>query len=205
MASPSELTHTGQKFYGAMAPLVEDDADYGYATSILCGALAAMFDQVADLSRDTDESPGWGVITDPERTPFIQWLAQFPGVVIPGGVDEATAREWLRSTDGRNRGTPAAIEGAAKSFLTGSKTVLMIERFGGSAYALQVTTLESETPDPARVEAAIRAQKPAGIVLTYSTISGGDYKTLRDTHTNYADVKATFADYADLRSEPERT
>ncbi len=204
MPSP-ELTHTGQKLYDALAPLAENDADQGYALAIFCGGLAAMFDQVADLSRDEDDTPGWGGIVDPDQTEFIGWLSQFIGVVIPGGVDEATARAWLRNTDGRNRGTPAAIEGAAKVFLTGGKTVYLIERFGGSAYALQVTTWEGETPDPARVEAAVRAQKPAGLVLTYSVIDGGDFDTLRATHTDFADVKTEFSDFNDLRAEPART
>jgi hypothetical protein len=205
VASVAELTHTGQKFYRALAQLVEDDPDGVEPLVILAGALAVMFDQVADLSRDTDDTPGWGIIMDPELTPFIEWLAQFPGVVIPGGLDDPTAREWLSSTDGRNRGTPAAIEGAAKTFLVAAKTVFVIERFGGSAYRLQVTTLASQTPDPARVEAMVKAQKPAGIVLTYSAIKGGDYQSLRDTHVDYADVKATFKNYTELRSEPERT
>lgn len=203
MPSP-ELTHTGQRLYDALAPLAEEDGDNGYALAIFCGALAAMFDQVADLSRDTDDSPGWGSLVDPDRTEFIEWLAQFVGVVIPGGVDDATARSWLRNTDGRNRGTPAAIEGAAKAFLVGDKTVYLIERFG-SAYKLQVTTWENDTPDPARVEAAVRAQKPAGLVLTYSAIKGGDFQTLRDTHTDFADVDATFADFDDVRSDPSKT
>jgi len=198
------LTHTGQRIYDALAPLAENDAEQEYALAIFCGGIAAMFDQVADLSRDTEDSPGWGVIMDPEKTPFIDWLAQFPGVVIPGGVDDATAREWLSNTDGRNRGTPAAIEGAAKAFLVGDKTVYLIERFG-SPYRLQVTTWESETPDPVRVEAAVRAQKPAGLVLTYSVIKGGDFKTLRDTHSDFADVKATFTDFDDVRSDPSKT
>lgn len=204
MASP-ELTHTGQRLYDALAPLAEGDGERGYALAYYCGALARVLDQLADLSRDTDDLPGWGALLDPDEVPdeMVDYLAQFIGVVIPGGVDAATAREWLRNTDGRNRGTPAAIAGAARAFLTGAKTVYLIERHG-SPYKLTVTTWASETPDPGRVEAAVRAQKPAGIVLTYSTINGGDYETLRDTHSDYSVVAELFEDYAEVRADPAK-
>lgn len=183
-----ELTHTGQRLYDALAPLAEMDAEHGYALALYCGAWATVLDQVADLSRDTDDAPGWSVMLEPDATPFVEWLSQFPGVQIPRGLDDAGAREWVRSTDGRNRGKPTAIAGAAKPYLTGLKRVLVVERHG-SAYQLQVTTWESETPDPSAVKAAVEAQTPGGIVLTYDAIKGGDWKTLKATHADWNAVK----------------
>jgi hypothetical protein len=60
---------------------------------------------------------------------------------------------------------------AAQPFLTGTRSVLLFEREGGP-WRLTVATRARETPDPAAVEQAIRAQKPIGIVLTYTVISG---------------------------------
>ena len=47
------------------------------------------------------------------------------------------------------------------------------------AYYLTVSTYRSQTPDPAATEAAIRAQKPGGIVLTYRSLDGQTYDQVR--------------------------
>jgi hypothetical protein len=212
MAQPT-LSRTAQRLYDSMGPLMVLDEDNGWAGAYFCAALCAPLDPIADVVLDgEDGSPGWTVIFDPDNCPaaWLPWLAQFVGVVLPPNLDEAGQRLRIKETDGFKRGTVAAIQGAARQHLTGpdgtgaTATVYLNERQGG-AYKLGVATLVSETADTAIVEAAIREQKPAGITLTYTTVVGGDYATLKSTHVDYADVKAEFTDYDELRADPSVT
>ncbi len=159
---------------------------------------------VEDVIRDTeDDDPGWSVVVDVTRAPlsWLPWLAQFGGVRIPQAMSEADQRAYIQTAPSQRRGSPGAIEEAAKLSLTGTKQVYMTERHG-NAYRLTIVTLASETPDPDQLLADILLQKPAGIVLTVTQSVGGDYLTLRDIHTDYADVEATFTDYADVLADP---
>lgn len=206
MATPA-LTFTGEALYEALAPLAAEDEDHGYALAHYSGAQATMLDQVADWSRDQDDgTPGWAILMDPDRCPpeALDWLAQFVGVRFPFAMDPATKRARIKSTDGFKRGTPAAVRAAAQQFLTGSKTVYMTERWGGNAYAVRIATLASETPNPTLVTAALMDQKPGGILLTYQTVTGQDFNALRDTHTDFADVTATFVTFNEIRDNPTK-
>lgn len=215
MTAPT-LTHTGQRFADEFAGPLEVDAEHGYAFTLFLSVLARAFDQVADISRDGDDGrPGYARLfnaQDADDCPatFLPFVGQFVGVEMLPGLTEAQQRLRIRETDGFKRGTPEAIRGAARQFLVGPSgagddaTVFLNERQGG-AYKLGVSTLVSETPDPGAVLRALLEQKPAGILLTYTAIAGGDYATLKGTHTDYADVKAEFADYAELRADPSQT
>lgn len=114
-------------------------------------------------------SPGYSVFLDIDRCPAIAlpWLAQFKGVVIPDGLTVQEQRNWVRTAEGQRRGTVDALVAAAKRHLTGTKTVRVLERVGGNAYALTVITRTSETPDPATTLADIVAAKRIGILLTH--------------------------------------
>lgn len=201
------LTHTGGRLFDAVAPLARTaDAAHGHALAWMSAGIASMLDDVADLSRDgEDGTPGWAGLFDLNRVParYLPWLAQFVGVRIPPGLSEAAQRQRIRETDGFRRGSPGAIKGAARQHLAGTRTVYLTERHG-SAYGLTVATLENETPDPAAVVAAVKAQTPAGIVLAVTVVRGGTYQTLRDTHPDYADVRSTFVTYTDMRNDPAR-
>jgi hypothetical protein len=146
-------------------------ADTSGDLSKLVTALAAMFDQIEEYARDQGERPGWAVIMDVDLCPVeaLGFLAQFVGVSLRDGLTTAQQREWIRSTSGFRRGTPASMVGAAQQYMTGTKTVRMVERARGDAYHLAVITDPAETPDPAAVQRALISQKPAGIVLEYYT------------------------------------
>lgn len=159
---------------------------------------------IEDVIRDTpDDDPGWSIVVDVDRAPlsWLPWLAQLGGVRLPQAMSEADQRTYIQSAPSQRRGSPSAIEEAAKLSLTGTKQVYFTERHG-SAYRLTIVTLASETPDPDQLLADILLQKPAGIVLTLTLSTGGDYLTLRDTHQDYADVEATFTDYTDVEADP---
>lgn len=197
---PPGLESFAARYYESMAPLAWMDASTGYALALFCGALGTMFQPVEDVARDTPEGPGWSAVVDLTRCPaaWLPWLAQFIGVTVPAGATDAQARAWIAETDGFNRGTPAAIRAAAAATLTGSQTVVLQERLGGDAYALGAYTIATETPSVTQTRAAIVAQKPGGIVLTYSTGAANTYQAVKIGYAKYSDVKAHFTDYSHL-------
>jgi hypothetical protein len=153
-----------------------------------------------------DGPPYWSALVDIDRCPALAlpWLAQMVGVVAPpqevGESDNAyeiRLREYIRATPGFSRGSPGAMMAAAQQFLTGTKSVIFRERDTG-AYRLTVRTKVSETPDEAKVLKALLAQKPAGIVLDYDSISGQDYQLLYTNHPNYQDAYGDYPDYDTL-------
>lgn len=142
------------------------------------------------------EWPGWDVLLDVDQVPaaHLPWLAQWVGVRVPRGLDAASGRLLIK--EGRRAGTVASIRAAARAHLTGNRTVEIIER-DGSAYRMRVRTYAVETPDPAKVEAALMRAKPAPDVLIYEVYSGAPYDQLDAEFGTYADQDAALATYAD--------
>ena len=194
------------ELYRRLGPWFQMDVmspSQGWPLLAFCKAFFGGMQDIEDIIRDTDDGPGWSSIMDPDRAPveWLPWLGQFVGVSWPANTSEQTQRDLIKGTPGFKRGTPAALVDAVRAELTGTKTVYLIER-QGSAWALGVTTLTSETPSAARVAAAIRSQKPAGIVVTQTAITGGDYATLAATHTDYTDIFTTYTTYAQIPTNP---
>lgn len=203
-------TPSGQvaaELYEAVRPLAYDDPARGYATLIVCNAFG---ETLEDLSSIVDPDPdtavlGWQAVMSPTTAPvaWLKWLGQFVGVRIPAGIDEASARLRIAETDGFRRGSLGAIMGAARSYLIGDRKVVLRERYDpsdplvDSPYHLTVFTFDDETPDPAAVERAIVAQKPAGILLHYEVREGQDYATLATVGT-YGDLTTTYPTYGDI-------
>jgi hypothetical protein len=168
-----------------------------------------MFDQIETYARDSaDGRPGWAILMDPDRCPpeALGYLAQFVGVTLNDGLSTTDQRARIKGTDGFKRGTRGALVAAAQQYLTGSKTVYVIERDAsvdpvyGGAYGLTVFTFTPETPDSAAVLKALMEQKPAGIKLQYVVVTGTNYSLVRSTYADYTAVKATFATYNGLRN-----
>jgi Phage tail protein (Tail_P2_I) len=210
--STPELTPWGERLRERTAPLAPDDAEHGNAHAHLAGALATALERVAQIY-DPDDGPPGSPLVDVDRCPdwALPWLAQLVGVVLPPGVDAATARVLISDVAGWRRGTPAALRAAAGLHLTGDKSVYFRERDATGAdppYTLEVVTLTSETPEPDAVLAALLAQKPGGIVLTYRTVTGWDYQAMttegQAEHWTYASLPPLFDDYYALTAD-ERT
>jgi hypothetical protein len=197
------------RLYLALAPLARDDPDNEWSLLIYCNAIGTMYQAVEDLVRDTADGPGWSVLLDLDRCPdeALPWLGQFRGVRVLDGSTPDQMRQRIESTDGFQRGTPAAIIGAAQATLTGAKTVTLRERDHVStdtpnyAYYLTVTTYTSQTPNPAATLRAVTAQKPGAIVLTYRTLAGQDYQALHTNHATYAAVRSFYPSYDAVRTD----
>jgi hypothetical protein len=89
---------------------------------------------------------------------------------------------------------------AAQLHLTGTKIVFFRERYGG-AYRLQVLTYTVQTPNPTLVEKELMAQKPAGIILTYTVLAGQDYQLLYLNNATYQVVYDKYPTYQGVMSD----
>lgn len=205
------VSQVAEDIYAALGPWSRRDAEIGETTDNwrvleIAEAIGGRLQPIEDITRDSDDYVGWGIIMDPDFAPeeWLPWLAQLGGVRVKEGLALPEQRVRLKALANAWRGSPSSIVGAAQQFLTGTKTVYLVERHG-SANRLTVTTLTAETPDPVSVDRAIRTeQKPAGIILTVSNVAGGNYNSLRDTHSDYNDVVATFQDYAEVLANPTK-
>lgn len=203
--------------YRLLGPLAAlDGGDEARAWSLLhyCSGIGLPFQLVADfVYEQQDGTPGWGLLLDADRCPTwaLGWLAQFRGVrLVPRDPAETEAAYWaamrqrIKRADGQNRGGPDAMRAAAERFLTGTRYLVFNERAGAvdPAYTLAVRSRADETPDPAKVLAAILEQKPGGIVLDYATTPSGvpTYDLVAVAHDSYQDVLTFYADYDDLRT-----
>lgn len=164
------------------------------------GSLALFIGAIGEMSQEIDTlvrgDPPWATLLDVDNIPaqYLPWLAQSVGVQLTEGMSEADQRTTIKKTGGWLRGTPASIKEAAKLHLTGSKTVIFRER-NTSPYNFHVVTRTSETPDSAVVLAAMMAEKPAGLVMTYAVVPGQDYQELLDNHATYQIVLTAYATY----------
>jgi hypothetical protein len=158
----------GTELYEANESLAYADADNDYAFAVLCGAVGAMWQAVADLSEDRDGRPGWAVLVDVETSPAdaLPWLAQIPGVDLTQGAPALQQRDEIRRRSGQGRCRPAAMREEAAPTLSGTKTIRILER-ASSAWTLTVITRTSETPNPAVTLAALLRQKVGGDILTH--------------------------------------
>lgn len=198
------LSELGERLRERTEPLAPHDEDYGWVHAHLCEGLARMLQQVADVWDPPDPHAPGAPLLDPELAPdwALPWVGQLVGVQLPAGATPDEARALIAGVSGFKRGTPAALRAAAGAFLTGDKTVYFRERdpsgAANYAYTLEVVTLTTETPDPAAVLAALKTQKPAGLVLTYRTITGWDYQAMTGAGGSYLTLKSTYANYRNL-------
>ena len=158
------------------------------------------------LIDDITNLPAWGIVMDPTLCPeaCLPYLAQFSGALLTPEMDEAAQRAAIEVPEAFSRGRLASLEAVAKRRLTGTKAVIVTERYAGSAWRLRVETIEAETPEPEQTRAdIIRFQKPVGIVLFLNTRAvwdWGEVKAESATYPTWESVKKAFATWLDFRS-----
>lgn len=157
-----------------------------------------------------DGKPGWSPVFDvdnvePEHLPF---LAQFVGARLTPEMGVEQQRAEVREPSSWRRGTTAALRTTIQRTLTGSKRVIIRERTP-EPWDIYVRTLKSETPDEARTEAVARANKVAGLVLSYEAIDGvtvddvaAGWETVDDLAEAFPSVDALAAILPDQLPEP---
>lgn len=177
--------------------LAPDDADFGDAHRHLTRAMALALERVAEIY-DPDEGLPGAPLLDPETCPAwaLPWLAQVLGVPLPPGLPEAEARVLVASVGGWARGTRGALLATAQALTTGTHTVFFEERNEDAddpPYSFLIRTLESETPDSAALERALRLQKPGGLIMDYGTVAGLTWDALGGEYATWDDLGAAFS------------
>lgn len=196
------------ELYEALEPaFTQGDEDRDWISLKVCMAIVAgRLDLIHGyLIDDVLNLPAWAIIFDPERCPVeaLPYLAQFSGAVLTPEMEEAARRAAIQTPEAFSRGRKASLEAVARRRLTGTKAVVITERYTGNAWRLRVETLEAETPDPEGTVADIVAyQKPIGIVLFFNkrvAWTWGEAKVSAEFPT-WASVKANFATWLDYRT-----
>jgi len=165
-----------------------------------------MYDEMESYISDSDNGEvGWSILLDLNRVPTkaLPWLAQFTGVRLDQSLSDANQRQQIADAAGLYRGSLASIVAAAQRHLTGTKDVLVEERYQGSAYKLWMATRTAQTPNTAVTLADILTQKPAGIVLTYQTVAGQTFGELLGTTLVFSTAYTTYTTFEGvLRNAP---
>jgi hypothetical protein len=128
------------------------------------------------------------VRADPE---WLPWLAQLIGVRV-ASLAVADQRDAIAgAVGGWQAGTRAGLIGAARSALTGSRSVTLFDHYLGSPWQIGVSTVEAETSSPANVLAAITAShaKPAGFRVIHTYYSA-PWDLLETRYPTWADIEA---------------
>lgn len=189
-------TTFAERVYAQLDPLKYAESGLGNPLSVYTDSLNPMFDEIDEYASDGDFGEvGWSSIMDVDRAPLkaLPWLAQFVGVTLDQTLSEADQRNQVKTVPGFSRGTKASIIAAAQRHLTGTRDVIMIERYQGKAYRLYIATRTAQTPNNLVTIADIKTQKPAGITLFYEILSGqtfqellGDSPLMSNIFGNYA-------------------
>jgi hypothetical protein len=200
---PFDLGDTGRDYYAKTQPVAFGDPRNGWAWARYCAALSILLDPVSTMVRDDDQgNPGWTALASPNRcpSPWLRVLAQWAGIRRWDAIDDVDLRNLIGPrSPGLWRGTRAAMAAAVRRFLPPDGTIYLEERAGGDAYAFRVFTYDFDEHDPALVEAALLAAKPAGLTLIYEVRSGQTYRMVRERHPTYADARAAYVNYEDMR------
>lgn len=200
-----EVSPAASILYEALDPaFTQYDSENGYAVLRLCQALTVGdLDFIYEIVTDSDLSPGWQILLDPDRAPVaaLPYLAQFAGAILRPDMDEEAQRNAIKSPEAFGRGTLAQLIAVAQRRLTGSKAVVVTERYTGDAWRVRIETLTSETPEPARTEAEVLAEaKPIGILMFFNTRVAWTWLELRAEEATWLKVREDFATWHDVRT-----
>lgn len=174
----------------------------------------ALLDRITDLVDPAEADTVW-----------LPWLAQLAGVVTEG-MTNAEIRANIAGAAVRRPGSTAATRAAAAALLSGTKRVDFYRHVGGDWRELTVAVYRAETPGVSYddlsyqhptydaftaaypsyddipnddvVERAVRAQKPAGIHLTFEVLLGATYDDLAVEFPTYDDLAAAFPTYDEM-------
>lgn len=195
------MTHpTTDALYEAVGPGITGLDPDGLLLDWLDGPVS-LLGEVDDVVRDGPTYIGWAGQLTADGSARLAWTGQFLGVVVPDGLTDAEKRALILDRPATRRGTVGALIAAAQQFLTGGRYVAVKER-DTSAYHLTVTTYTEETPDAARVNAALQAAKPAGLVLVHVVVAATSYAASESMAAQtYTDLEAlAVKSYTDLEA-----
>lgn len=167
-------------------------------------AVGSMFATVEQLTEGGED--GLWSLFDPDLCPAfaLPYLAQYVGEILPVGISEPAAREWIKDAPNQRRGTVMSIVRVAQRSLTGERTVQIIERAGVGGTddpdRIIIHTYTSETPSPSSVLSDLDDAVPADIWIVYQTIDGQTWADVDAAYATWAAVDIDVANWEELRS-----
>jgi hypothetical protein len=199
-----------ERLSGLLAHRRTGDVENDAILDGLIGGFAEGLARLGAVGYGLDGVPGTRVLQDPRVAPYwaLAHAAQYVGATVPGRFYGETREEWadriraaLVYPFGMKRGSYESIRRAVAPLLTGTKTIVIADDYGGP-YDLLVRTITSETPDPEAVRLALegdfysggrRGSIRAEMKLTYLV---ADSVTFAEATRQFDDVAAdvTFAD-----------
>lgn len=193
------LDETAARLEERLAPYGSDAILAAYLT-----AIALLFRRSEEALRWDDKGSGWRRMLDPTRSPewALPWLANLVGSPALAGLTPEQVRKVVRDAPYLARGSLGAIVAAARMFLAEDATVVILERTA-SPYTYAVQTYPSETVTPNLLEVALKAEKPAGLLMTYIYHEGmliGTFEAMTETWPTIADAESAFTTIAELEA-----
>jgi P2-related tail formation protein len=198
------------RLWESTGPISTWDTDAGWPLLRWLSGPGTILQVLDDLCRDTPDDPGWSVLLDVDRCPTfaLPWLGQFVGVRLAASLPDAEMRQAIRDEQGFSRGTLTALQQAAKPYLKPGASITIVERTTDAYHftvevnssdllGLTYAELSALYPTYAALEAAfatygdysssidqlaaaLRAAKPAGLVMTVTPV--GSSVTVVDDH-----------------------
>lgn len=167
MAAPTLLL-AADRLYEQVQHLELDGEQNGYPLAALCAAMMAPLEPIYELVAGT-ENP-YEILMDIDRCPvaLLPWAAMLNGVSRSAiqGLEADRQRDVIRDAAGRRRGTVGGVIAAAQKYLTGNRTVILVERVTKPTDYV-VITRTAETPDADAVMRALTAGKPGRLQFTH--------------------------------------
>lgn len=165
MPRPTDTSQFAEAVYSQLAPVADVDEQQNWALLIYIASIGEMFKQMDDLSR------AWETLVNIDTVPDegLPWLGQMIGVVVDTKLSYDQQRQQIREHVGMGRGSVPTIQALIRPYLSGSRTIVIIER-DTSPYHFEIITYGDETPADSTY-ADIYANDPTyeDFYLTYLT------------------------------------
>lgn len=202
----------GDEIYAALGPIVEMWGDPGQHLKVYSRALGRMIQPVDDFAKDGDGGqPGWSQAIDSERAKdeWLFWLGQWVGYLVPQKATTELQVVWsererkrITTRSAHRRGTIAILREIIQEHLGGTKDVIIQERTS-SPHQIAVWIYNNQiVTSAAAVTAAALSQKAAGLIMTFTILSGANYFLLQASNATYTIMSGKHATYNSVLTNP---
>jgi hypothetical protein len=168
------VSDLAEEFYSALGWWAKEDEAKEWALLKAAAAwVETLLDPVYEVVRERGSQPGWAILLDPDKCPArsLRYQTQYVGAVLTPEMDEAQQRAEIKEPTSWKRGQLPSIKLVGQRGLTGTKRVIVRSRTPSVGHHF-IRTLASETPNPEREEATLRAALPAWEALDYEAMVG---------------------------------
>lgn len=141
-----EVGSFGLAIYKQLKPLQYAEALFDWPLLKFAGAIGQIFQQSDTMAR-SGGPVAWSALLDIDKIPDegLPWLGQWVGVDIDTTLTPAEQRQQIRNHENWGRGRPLALKRSVQRYLSGTRTVDLVER-DTSPWHFLIVTYDNETP-----------------------------------------------------------